>query len=204
MNGQTRCIDSNTGEPASPHSASAIAAAQTLAQQQAADAAARARDAAAAAGLDAAGQDAAAAAAAGTSAADNNPIDSLDDSFCSQNPSDPSCVPPDEPQFSAPGTGKPDVSQNWYTKRFPDGVTGVFTDGFNQMKSTPLYSLIDSFAVTVSAAEHSGCWNMNLGTVLSVNLGSHQLCIPPLVMDFLKIAFILTALFGARLIVFGG
>jgi hypothetical protein len=203
-NGFAKCYNDMTGKEANTNSASAVASATSQAQAAAQQAGQAAADAVAAAGGDAASQAAARAAAIANTVSNAPSADQqIQDSFCSQNPSDPSCKAPDDPNFSDPGS-KPDVSQNWYQKKYPDGVTGVFTSGFNQMKSTPLYSLIDSFAVTVSAAEHSGCWNMNLGSVLGVNMGSHQLCIPPLVMDFLKIAFILTALFGARRIVFGG
>ncbi len=122
--------------------------------------------------------------------------------YCSRNPSAQICKPANEPTFTAPG-GNPDVSQNWYTKRFPNGLSGVIIDRTNQLKATPLGSMINGFGLSVSAAASNGCFSMpgNLGIV---DFGAMQFCIPQGVLTFIGIIMMLTAVFTSRVIIFGG
>ncbi|MDP2760600.1 MAG: hypothetical protein Q8O64_09405 [Sideroxyarcus sp.] len=209
-NGYAKCY-TDTGVPVDSHSASSVAAAQTLADQRVADAVAAAGAAAAAAGLSASGIEAAKAAAAASAGGGSGSgsgsgasiADQIDQSFCAKNPSAANCKKPDDVNFSPPGAA-PDVSQNWYTKKYATGIVGVFSAGFNAVSQTPLLLFVERFAVTSSAQEHSGCWTISFGTVLGIDTGVHDVCLPPLVKQFMYIAFILTALFVSRRIVFGG
>ena len=140
----------------------------------------------------------AAAIAAGTAAANQLPPDALlEKSFCEKNPSDPTCKKPSS--FGAPSGVRPDVTQSWYVKKYPDGVGGVMTASFNDMKATPLYGFLDSFRVQVNSAPFDGCFSFNVWLV-----GDVPLCIPSGVLTFISIVLIITALFAARSIIFGG
>jgi len=195
MNGRTICIDSNTGETVSPYSASAVAAAETMNQGDLQEAIDAASAVAAANGLD---SGTAAAIAAGTAAANQLPPDALlEKSFCEKNPGDPTCKKPSS--FGAPSGVRPDVTQSWYVKKYPDGVGGVMTASFNDMKATPLYGFLDSFRVQVNSAPFDGCFSFNVWLV-----GDVPLCIPSGVLTFISIVLIITALFAARSIIFGG
>ena len=195
MNGRTICIDSNTGETVSPYSASAVAAAETMNQGDLQEAIDAASAAAAANGLD---SGTAAAVAAGTAAANQLPPDALlEKSFCEKNPSDPTCKKPSS--FGAPSGVRPDVIQSWYVKKYPDGVGGVMIASFNDMKATPLYGFLDSFRVQVNSVPFDGCFSFNVWLV-----GDVPLCIPSGVLTFISIVLIITALFAARSIIFGG
>jgi len=195
MNGRTICIDSNTGQTVSPHSASAVAAAETMNQGDLQEAIDAASAVAAANGLD---FGTAAAVAAGTAAANQLPPDALlEKSFCEKNPGDPTCKKPSS--FGAPSGVRPDVTQSWYVKKYPDGLGGVMIASFNDMKATPLYGFLDSFRVQVNSAPFDGCFSFNVWLV-----GDVPLCIPSGVLTFISIVLIITALFAARSIIFGG
>jgi len=195
MNGRTICIDSNTGQTVSPNSASAVSAAEALNQGNLQEAIGAASSAAAAAGLDVG---TAAAVAAGAAAANQLPPDALlEKSFCEKNPSDPTCKKPST--FVSPSGARPDVSQSWYVRKFPDGVGGVMTASFTEMQATPLYGFLDSFRVQVNAAAFDGCFSFNVWLV-----GDVPLCIPSGVLTFISIVLTISALFAARSIIFGG
>ncbi|PIZ27136.1 MAG: hypothetical protein COY46_01280 [Chloroflexi bacterium CG_4_10_14_0_8_um_filter_46_9] len=73
------------------------------------------------------------------------------------------------------------------------------TASFNDMKATPLYGFLDSFRVQVNSAPFDGCFSFNVWLV-----GDVPLCIPSGVLTFISIVLIITALFAARSIIFGG
>ena len=200
MNGVTKCFDS-TGAEVDANSASAVAAAKTLVDAKTAKAIQDAQDAVAAAGGSASDVAAAGTVAAGVSAANDSAAYSVDpvmDSFCAQNPSADICKQ-GTAQAKAAGALPEIGSGSWYVKTYPDGVSGVLTTNFNAIKNTPLLGLLSNIVPTLSGAAHSGCF-----TIPVLNMGNQQICLSPLVMTFLGIAMMLTALFAARAIVFGG
>lgn len=200
MNGVTKCFDS-TGAEIDANSASAVAAAKTLADAKTAKAIQDAQDAVAAAGGSVSDVAAAGTVAAGVAAANDSASNSGDpvmDSFCAQNPSADICKQ-GTAQAKAAGALPEIGSGSWYVKTYPDGVSGVLTTNFNAIKNTPLLGLLSNIVPTLSGAAHSGCF-----TIPVLNMGNQVICLSPLVMTFLGIAMMLTALFAARAIVFGG
>lgn len=200
MGSQVRCLNPSTGDFADTNSASAVAAAKTLADAKTAKAIQDAKDAASAAGGSASDVAAAGTVAAGVSAANNSAGsgDPVMDSFCAQNPSVDICKQ-GTAQAKTAGVLPEIGSGSWYVKTYPDGVSGVLTTNFNAIKNTPLLGLLSNIVPTLSGAAHSGCF-----TIPVLNMGNQQICLSPLVMTFLGIAMMLTALFAARSIVFGG
>ncbi len=170
----------------------AVSAAVTSAQSAAVGATLAAGGSQAAA--DAAGT-AAAVQAAGSVAAQTAAA-SVVASFCQSNPQSAQCSPSTVQAVS--GGALPAVSGSWYSKKYPSGVSGVMTSNFTTMKATPLFNAISSLVPTISGAAINGCFTLNVG------FGNTQLCMPPMVLNFLGICMLLTAAFAARAIVFGG
>lgn len=204
MNGVTKCFTS-TGSEVNTNSASSVQATKTLADAAAAQAAQNAAQAAASAVLAAnpaatpaeilaAKQTAAAQAAASVS--QNQPSDPQQ-AFCVANPTAPICQ--SGAQAKAAGSLPSNTNGSWYTKTYPNGVQGVLTANFNVMKSTPLFGLINNIVPTISAPAASGCFTLSIW-----HYGNQQLCVPAGVLNFVGICMMLTALFAARSIIFGG
>ncbi|MBY0576414.1 MAG: hypothetical protein K2P67_07460 [Gallionellaceae bacterium] len=205
MNGVDRCLDSN-GSAANSNSASAVASAASLAAANQAAAVAAAANAAAVAGLSASGVESAKASAIGSTVGAMNgatntgfaPTDPMN-AYCISNPQAPLCKSQLNSVAAKTGGALPDTSSGWYTKKYPQGITGVFTANFNAAKSTPLAGLITQMVPTISGSAHNGCFILPIWKV-----GNQQICIPPLVLQALGVFMILTALFSARAIIFGG
>ena len=106
---------------------------------------------------------------------------------------------------ATPGTGAAlpalpsSASGSWYVKTYPNGIQGVLTANFTTLKGTSLFGLIQNLVPTLNGTGSSGCFTLNVWKI-----GDQQLCIPPMVMNLLGIIMILTALFSARAIIFGG
>jgi len=115
--------------------------------------------------------------------------------FCEEHPSDPSC------KASTPSKGGelPEFSGSWYEPRYPDGIGGVLQDNSTAMKSTPLFSVMQNIVPTIHGSSHSGCF-----TIPIWQAGNQEVCIPQIVMQALGIFMLLTAVFAARAIIFGG
>lgn len=206
MNGVDKCLDSSTGAESSPYSASSVAAAQTVEDAAIAKAIADAETAAIAAGLTDTGIEAAKSAAAALVVNSYNmpssdlgfaPDDPLN-AFCVQNPLADICKI-NQVQAKAAGA-LPDIGAgSWYTKIYPEGVKGVLVSNFNILKSTPLFGLLNNITPTISGAAFNGCFSIEV-----FNVGMQTLCIPEGVLIFISICILLTALFAARSIIFGG
>lgn len=203
MGSRFQCLNPATGQLVNTNSASAVAAAKTLADSKTADKLAAAASAVAAAGGSASDVMAARTVAAGVAAAGGASggaasSDPVQAAFCSANPDASICKASSVAAHGFTGA-LPDTSTGWYTKKYPDGIGGVMTANFNTMKNTPLAGLINGLVPTFSGAAHNGCF-----TVPIWNMGNQVICVPPLVMTALGIFMLLTALFTARALVFGG
>lgn len=205
MNGVTKCFDS-AGVMATTDSASAIAAAKTLAQQKAAAAAQAAADAAAstlvAANPNATASDVAAARnQAATLAAGSVAVQYVNatpqDTFCLSNPTSPICY--NGVQAKTGSVLPANTNGSWYTKSYANGIEGVLSANFSAMKTTPLFSVLTNIAPTISGSAHNGCWMLPIW-----KQGNQQFCLSQTVLNLVGICIMLTALFAARGIIFGG
>lgn len=88
---------------------------------------------------------------------------------------------------------------SWYVKTHPAGIQGVLTTNFNTLKATPLASLINNLVPTIGGTASTGCFTLSVW-----QQGGQQVCTPPGVLNFIGICIMLTALFSARSIIFGG
>lgn len=126
---------------------------------------------------------------------DTSPVEPPTPDFCTTNPNDPTCA------TTAPVTGGalPTLSGSWYTKKYPAGLGGVMSNNFTTMKATPLFAVITDIVPTISGSAHTGCFTIEIWRI-----GTQQLCIPQIVMQALGVFMLLTAVFAARAIIFGG
>lgn len=111
---------------------------------------------------------------------------------------------PDEQYSLSYGDSQfPDVP-DLYERQFPDGFSGVWSDRKAELEATSLFSLVS--ALTTGAPSGGTCpsWNLNLDMPGVVMLGSHTLAPPCDVWPFVRAVLILTALFVARRLIFGG
>lgn len=140
---------------------------------------------------------------AGAGVADDGTVDTAPEKpptedFCTVHPNDPSCAPPSTVDPVA-GGALPTLSGSWYEKKYPAGLGGVMSKNFNTMKNTPLFTVIADIVPTITGAAHTGCFTIEIWRV-----GTQQLCIPQIVMQALGVFMLLTAVFAARAIIFGG
>lgn len=115
----------------------------------------------------------------------------------------PSTTQPPPSTSSIPaigGTALPTSSNgSWYVKTYTNGIQGVMTSNFNTLKATPLAGLINNIVPTISGGAHTGCFTLSVW-----HQGNQTMCLPAGVLNFLGICIVLTALFTARSIIFGG
>ena len=115
--------------------------------------------------------------------------------------STPDTVPPPEEQdYSFADSGLPDIP-DLYEQKYKDGIVGVWNTKIAELKGTSIFSLVSMFS---SGAPNGGAcpsWTFDLS---GLHGGVHQLQPPCIVWSFAKWALIITALFVARRLVFGG
>lgn len=205
-NGYAKCFNDMTGGIAS-----AVAAANTAAASAAASAAAAAGTAASAVGGAAAvptaigtsiaGGGGGGGAVLGASSAGMLIKNADVAALCTADPANALCQPKQQGHVqAATASGLPaNGTGSWYTKRYPSGISGVLTTNFNTMKTTPLFSLINNIVPTINATASTGCFTISVW-----HMGNQQLCIPTIALQMIGICMLLTALFAARAIIFGG
>ncbi len=90
-----------------------------------------------------------------------------------------------------------------YKPKYPNGLTGVWSDQKSALMGTPLLSLTSSMMPTITG---SGAYpSFPVSVVIGPwDFGTYDVSPPPLVWDFLKVCVIVSALFLARALIFGG
>lgn len=105
------------------------------------------------------------------------------------------------PDSSASDTPLGDVPK-LYTRKYPNGLTGVWDTQKAALLNTSLLRLTSNLMPTITA---SGYPSFPVPVVIGPwNFGTYDVSPPPLVWDFLKLCVIITALFLARALIFGG
>lgn len=90
-----------------------------------------------------------------------------------------------------------------YKRKYPDGLTGVWTAQKTALMATPLLQLTSSMNPTIVGS--GGYPSFPIAVVVGPwNFGSYDASPPGFVWDFLKVCVIVTALFLARALIFGG
>ncbi len=89
---------------------------------------------------------------------------------------------------------------DFYTQKYPNGFGGVWAQKSAAMQANAFTGLIS--ALTPSLASTGTCPAWNIGDLLGLSFG--ELKPPCFIWDVIKVIFVVTALFMARRIIFGG
>jgi hypothetical protein len=101
--------------------------------------------------------------------------------------------------------GMPSSNGTLYTERYPDGLSGIFSSNYAAMRNSPLFGLVGSLApsgLSSSGSCPSWSFNANIGPLMS--FGSASFAPPCWLWTALRSVFLISALFMARRLIFGG
>lgn len=109
--------------------------------------------------------------------------------------------PPEENATDTPLTGIPEL----YKQKYPDGFSGVWNSFKTQFNQTPFVNLIHQLTPNIPSGGSCPAWTIDLSWTPGGSMGVYRLgddyCF---IWPILKIIIIITALFTARRLVFGG
>lgn len=103
------------------------------------------------------------------------------------------------------GPGKFGENGNLYEKKYPNGLDGLLTAKYNDLKSKPVFGLVSQLAP--SNLPNSGqcpTWSFSSNIGPKMPFGGGQFAPPCWVFDAIKIILLVTALLTARRLIFGG
>lgn len=134
--------------------------------------------------------------------------------FCTANPSSDICAGATSPGNAASGAGGSGVSTpatdsalpgkpTLYTAKYPNGIAGVWADKKTALMATPLLGLTSSMMPNIPAGMAGPSFSVPVA-FLGHDFGVYQVGLPDNVWQFLKWCVIITALFLARGLIFGG
>lgn len=108
---------------------------------------------------------------------------------------------PEENATDTPLTGIPEL----YKQKYPDGLTGVFSDFKSRINTTSFVQLIGALTPNISGAGTCPSWTIDLTWTPGGSMGTHTIgqdfC---WIWPILKIIVIVTTLFTVRRLIFGG
>lgn len=115
------------------------------------------------------------------------------------------CVPSDTVTCSKDGTaGQPQFDSgdgSWWESQYPDGLSGIWDSKSESLNNTAFHQWLDGFSFASSGVSPVWAVPMDLGIV---NFGTVNLQVPDYVWSFIGLCMIITALFTARALIFGG
>lgn len=101
--------------------------------------------------------------------------------------------------FVLPAPGAP---ASWWESRYPEGMSGAITGFINQRSSSgPISKFTGSWGFADSGTIPDFSLNLTIGPY---NFGNHSFQVPVIIWAFLRTCILLTALFTARSLIFGG
>lgn len=108
---------------------------------------------------------------------------------------------PEENATDTPLTGIPEL----YKQKYPDGISGVWNSFKTKFNQTPFVNLIHQLTPNIPSGGSCPAWTIDLSWTPGGSMGVYRLgddyCF---IWPILKIIIIITALFTARRLVFGG
>lgn len=91
-----------------------------------------------------------------------------------------------------------------YTKKYPEGISGVLNSKFAELKATPLFNLPSLLMPSLPTSGSCPSWQVDLSFSVWADMGTHTVQAPCMVWDFGKVVIIISALLLARRLIFGG
>lgn len=132
----------------------------------------------------------------GTSNAQGDPITPESD-LCKQHPDISACEVVKATDTALPG--QPVL----YTRKYPQGITGVYDEKIAAIKATPLMNLTSQLAPNLGDSHGCPVWQLPLNMGI-VNFGIQDVSLPCNVWAFMRVVMIIGSLFLARALIFGG
>ena len=90
-----------------------------------------------------------------------------------------------------------------YERKYPEGMTGIWAARKAELMSSPLMSLKDQLLPTIGAGGACPTWSLPVN-VAWVDFGTYNVAPPCWIWDFGKVIIVLSAMFLARALIFGG
>lgn len=91
-----------------------------------------------------------------------------------------------------------------YEKKYPDGLIGVWDAKKAQFEQTSFFRMIGELTPKIGQAGSCPSWSIDLSWTPGGSMGVHQLQPPCMIWPILKVIVIISALFLARALIFGG
>lgn len=91
-----------------------------------------------------------------------------------------------------------------YEKQYPEGMSGVWNTKKGEFAQTSFFALIEQLTPKVGQAGSCPSWSIDLSWTPGGSMGVHQLQPPCMIWPILKLIVIISALFLARALIFGG
>ncbi len=145
--------------------------------------------------------DAGSSSAAGTDPVTGKVKDSTAD-YCAKNPDALMCQ---SGSGGALSSGAPPVADSnaFYMRQFPDGIAGVWATRKPQLEASPLFSVVTTVFSPSIADGTVPTWTLGMDTGVA-DFGTVDLTVSSYVWLFIKVCILITALFTARRLIFGG
>lgn len=91
-----------------------------------------------------------------------------------------------------------------YEKKYPDGLLGVWDAKKAEFEQTSFFRMIDELTPKIGQAGSCPSWSIDLSWTPGGSMGVHELQPPCMIWPILKAIVIISALFLARALIFGG
>ena len=91
-----------------------------------------------------------------------------------------------------------------YEKKYPDGLLGVWDAKKAEFEQTSFFRMIGELTPKIGQAGSCPSWSIDLSWTPGGSMGVHQLQPPCMIWPILKAIIIISALFLARALIFGG
>lgn len=124
---------------------------------------------------------------------DNTPVEEAPDP--TEQPEEP------EPEYTFEDSPFPDV-EPFYEQKYPNGLQGVWAQAKADIDNSNFLSFLRSFVPSFSGSCPSFGMSFAIGNM--ANFGAHEFASLCYIFDFVKIVLLVTAVFTARQITFGG
>ena len=136
-----------------------------------------------------------------TTAPDGTTVVSTETSTTTESASDQPA--PDKPEEAPSDTPLPALP-NLYTRKYPDGIEGIWNEKKAEFQNSALMALKDQLLPSLGSGGTCPAWNIDLNFNTWASYGTTNVAPPCWVWDFGKVVTILGAMFLARALIFGG
>lgn len=127
-------------------------------------------------------------------------------SFCEQNPNAQICKESDEPDGNVPGNPKGyDRAENrFYETKYEEGAQGIWDNFKDEIDQTSAMNAMEALTPNLGDGGTPPTWTFSFNLGQNMNFGSYTLEPDSGIWIFIRICIIITALWAARAIIFGG